>query len=156
MRATDRVVDAGFRALNGLHRGVLRVTGGRIGGRAFGMEVVELETVGRRSGRTHVATLTVPVADGDTLVLVASKGGDDRDPDWLRNLIAEPRVVVRRRAGRVEMTARVASAEERAALWPRVVAAYRHYASYQRRSAREIPIVLVTPRAGDEGPPRIP
>jgi deazaflavin-dependent oxidoreductase (nitroreductase family) len=151
--ASPRVVDAGFRALNALHRGVLRVSGGRVGGRAFGMEVVELETVGRRTGRPHVATLTVPVVEGTTLVLVASKGGDDRGPDWLMNLLAQPRVVVTRRGQRASMSARVATPEERSTLWPQVVASFRFYASYQRRAAREIPLVICTLDAGD-GPDR--
>lgn len=109
------------------------------------MEIIELETVGRRSGRRHVAMLTVPVVQGSTLVLVASKGGDDRDPDWFKNLVAHPRVLVARRGRTEVMTARVATAEERTALWPHVVASYHSYDSYQRRSAREIPLVLVTP-----------
>lgn len=150
MTIPPRLVDAGFRALNAFHRSVLRVSGGRVGDRAFGMQVIELETVGRRTGRRHVATLTVPVVQGSTLVLVASKGGDDRDPDWLRNLLAQPRVVVTRRGDRAAMTARVATAEERSSLWPQVVASYRSYASYQRRSAREIPLVLCAPDAGDD------
>lgn len=149
MTVSPRLVDAGFRALNAVHRGFLRASGGRVGGRAFGMPVVELETVGRRTGRPHVATLTVPVVLGSTLVLVASKGGDDRDPDWLRNLLAQPRVVVTRRGERVGMTARVATPEERSSLWPRVVASYRSYASYQRRSAREIPLVICAPDDND-------
>lgn len=154
--APARLVDAGFRALNAFHRRVLRLTGGRVGSRAFGMEVVELETVGRRSGSPHVATLTVPVSDGPALVLVASKWGDDRDPDWLRNILADGRVVVTRRRRREEMSARVATAEERDALWPRVVAAYRPYAAYQRRAAREIPLVVCEPRGADPAAPAHP
>ncbi len=154
MKVSPRLADVGFRLLNGVHRGVVRASGGRVGGRAFGMEIVELETIGRRSGRPHVAMLTVPVVDGSTLVLVASKGGDDRDPDWLRNLIAQPDVVVTRRDGRHVMAARVATSDERASLWPRVVASYHSYASYQRRSAREIPLVICSPRSdvGSVGP----
>ena len=59
-------------------------------GSAFGMPVVELHTVGRKSGQPRSTMLTAPVTEGDRVVLVASKGGDDRDPDWYRNLIAHP------------------------------------------------------------------
>ncbi len=137
-------IDRGFKALNAFHHTVLRVSRGRLGARAFGMEVIELTTVGRRTGRPHRTTLTVPVGDTHRVVLVASKGGDDRDPDWYRNILAHGDVEVLRGGNRHEMSARPASAEERAALWPQVVAAYRPYASYQRRSSREIPLVVCT------------
>jgi len=65
-------------------------TGGQVLGSVFGMPVVELHTVGRKSGQPRSTMLTAPVIEGDRVVLVASKGGDDRDPDWYRNLIAHP------------------------------------------------------------------
>jgi deazaflavin-dependent oxidoreductase (nitroreductase family) len=145
VNVSPRLVDAGFRALNAFHRAVVRLSGGHVGRRALGMEIIELVTVGRRSGRPRSTMLTVPVIDGDALVLVASKGGDDRDPDWFKNLVATPRVEVQRRGERIAMTARVASAEESERLWPRVVATYRGYDSYRRRAARTIPLVVCTP-----------
>ncbi|MHB1969239.1 MAG: nitroreductase/quinone reductase family protein, partial [Acidimicrobiales bacterium] len=94
MRAPPRLRDAGFRALNRFHRCVVRLSGGRLGRRAFGMDVIELHTIGARTGLARTTLLTVPVRDGDTLIVVASKGGDDRDPQWLRNLLARPEVDV--------------------------------------------------------------
>lgn len=146
MRPPPRLTDAGFRLLNVVHRGVLRASGGRLGSRAFGMPAVALHTVGRRTGRPRTTMLTAPVVDGDRLVLVASKGGDDRDPDWLKNLVAHPEIEVDLRGERRPMVARVATPEESAALWPRVVAAYGPYAGYRRRSARDIPLVICEPR----------
>ncbi|MFI5034779.1 MAG: nitroreductase/quinone reductase family protein [Acidimicrobiales bacterium] len=151
MELSPRVVDLGFRSLNVLHRAIVWVSAGRLGRRAFGMDVVELATVGRRTGRPHVTLLTVPVVEGDALVLVASKGGDDRDPDWLKNLIEHPTVEVTRGGVRRAMYARLASSAEYASLWPQVVASYRHYDSYRRRAARPIPLVICTPR-GAESP----
>jgi deazaflavin-dependent oxidoreductase (nitroreductase family) len=139
------VVDRGFRWLNSFHRGVVALTRGRLGRRAFGMEIIELITVGRRSSRPHSTMLTVPVIDGDALVLVASKGGDHRDPDWLKNIVANPMVRVTLRSRSIDMHARVASGEEHAQLWPRVVARYSHYENYQRRAGREIALVICTP-----------
>ncbi len=146
------VRDLGFRALNALHGAVLRSTRGRWGASAFGMPVVELQTTGRRSGHPHRTLLTVPVVDGDTLILVASKGGDTRHPDWYRNLVHDGSVVVTRGGERLLMRARVATAEERQRWWPLVIAAYRPYGSYQRRAQRDVPLVLCQPAADDLGP----
>jgi deazaflavin-dependent oxidoreductase (nitroreductase family) len=146
MRRNNSLVDVGFRALNLFHHSVDRATGGRLGRRAFGMPVIDLFTTGRRSGATRVTMLTVPVIEDGRLVLVASKGGDDRDPDWYRNLLAHPEVEVTLEGERRAFHARPASAQEKTALWPRVTAAYRPYARYQRRSRRDIPLVICEPR----------
>jgi len=139
------MVDVGFKALNVFHRFVARATGGRVGRRAFGMPVIDLYSVGRRTGVTHVTMLTVPVVDDGCLVVVASKGGDDRDPDWFRNLLVHPDIEVAIDGERRRYRARVATSEEKVVLWPRVTAAYRPYASYQRRSRRDIPLVICEP-----------
>ena len=146
MSARSTAIDLGFKLLNGTHRFVIRVSGGRVGLRALGMEVVELETVGRVSGQRRATLLTSPISSADTVVLVASKGGDDRDPDWLRNLLAHPDVVVTRRGTRWPMRARIASDGEAVALWPQAIAVYGPYRSYQRRAKREIPLVICEPR----------
>jgi deazaflavin-dependent oxidoreductase (nitroreductase family) len=146
MNRRQRVVDVGFKALNAVHRAVLRLSGDRVGGSAFGMSAVELHTIGRRSGRERVTMLTAPVVDGDRIVLVASKGGDDRDPDWFLNAVAHPEVELRIRGEHRLVRARTATAEERAELWPRVVAAYKGYANYQQRTKRDIPLVICEPR----------
>ena len=142
------MTDWGFRVLNAFHRSVLRVSAGRLGSHAYGADMVELVTTGRRSGHEHSTMLLVPIRDGKNLVLVASKGGDQRDPDWLKNLVANPRVRVSAASTSVEMTARIATPDERAFWWPRVVARYHRYEEYQRRAAREIPLVICQPRDG--------
>lgn len=146
MNVRQTVVDLGFKASNKVHRAVLRMSGGRMLGSAFGMPVVELHTVGRRSGRHFTTMLTAPVVDVDRVILVASKGGNDRDPDWYRNLVAHPDIELTMAGRRRPMRARKASSDESAELWPRVVAAYRGYGGYQRRSARDIPLVICEPR----------
>ena len=111
--------------------------------------MLELTTTGRRSGRPHAVMLTAPVHEGDTLVVVASRGGDDRHPSWFLNLQDHPEVeVVFGGRPRCSMRARVASASEREALWPRVTAAYGGYAAYQRKTRRQIPLVLLEPAEG--------
>lgn len=139
--------DLKFRILNRAHRFVLRASRGRLGWRLLGMEVVALTTTGRRSGEPRTVMLTSPVQPGDAVVVVASRGGDEKHPAWFLNLRDDPRVQVSRR-GRppVPMTARIADPEEHERVWPQVVARYRPYQSYQRHAGREIPLVFLEPR----------
>jgi deazaflavin-dependent oxidoreductase (nitroreductase family) len=146
MTLPQSLADIGMKAISQAHRAILRLTGGRVLGSAFGMPAVELHTVGRKSGRPRSTILTAPVIDGDRVVLVASKGGDDRDPDWYRNLLAHPEIELTMAGRRRPMLARRASAAEKAELWPRVVAAYAGYGGYQRRTERDIPLVICEPR----------
>ena len=138
--------DTLFVGINAFHRTLLRVSGGRVGRSLAGMPVVVLETTGRKSGETRRTMLTAPVVDGDTVVLVASYGGDSRHPAWYLNLSAKPDVTIEMGGERREMSARTATAEEKAALWPRIVKSYRGYAGYQKRTDRDIPVVLLSPR----------
>jgi deazaflavin-dependent oxidoreductase (nitroreductase family) len=140
--------DLQLKAMNTVHRGLLRLSGGRLGWRTAGMMVIELTTTGRKSGQPHTVMLTSPVQQGDAIVVVASRGGDDHHPSWFLNLNADPdvEVVVGGKAKR-SMRARVANPDERAALWPKVTAAYRGYAGYQAKTAREIPLVMLEPAA---------
>ncbi len=146
MNLQQQLADIGLKTMSRVHRVILRGTGGRVLNSALGMQVVELHTVGRKSGLPRSTMLTAPVVDGQRIVLVASKGGDDRDPDWYRNLMAHPDAEVTVDGQRRPVRARRASAEEKAELWPRVVAAYGGYAGYQRRTQRDIPLVLCDPR----------
>ena len=140
------LADISMKTMSRVHRTIVHLTGGQVLGSAFGMPVVELHTVGRKSGRPRSTMLTAPVVDGDRVVLVASKGGDDRDPDWYRNLLADPDIELTLAGRRRPMRARRASPEEKAELWPQVVAAYQGYGSYQGRTERDIPLIICEPR----------
>lgn len=146
MNPRQYLTDAGFRTLNLIHRSIVHVTGGWVGGSGLGMPVVELHTVGRKTGLPRSTMLTAPVVEGDRVVLVASKGGDRRDPDWYRNLLAQPEIELTMAGRRRPMRAREASPAEKAELWPRVLAAHRGYGDYQRRSGRDIPLLICEPR----------
>lgn len=146
MSAKQSLTDAGFRTLNIFHQFVVRATHGRVGRRAFGMPVVELRTIGRTTGRTRATLLTAPVVEEGRVILVASKGGDDRDPDWFKNIEAHPDVELTLNGERRAMRARRASEDEAALLWPKVVSIYKPYATYRRRAARAIPLVVCEPR----------
>lgn len=141
----NKLVDLGFKVMNGVHRGLLAATGGRFPRSLLGMAPVELRTIGRKSGQMRTTMLASPLHDDTRVVLVASKGGDDRDPQWYRNLSANPDVEVVIDGDTRKMRARTASPEEKAALWPDVVAAYKYYDSYQRRADRDIPVVICEP-----------
>ncbi|HKA83233.1 MAG TPA: nitroreductase family deazaflavin-dependent oxidoreductase [Acidimicrobiales bacterium] len=138
--------DVFFKGMNSVHRAVLKVTGGRFGRDVAAMPVVELTTTGRKSGRPHTVLLTSPVRDGDAIVVVASRGGDDHHPAWFLNLRANPDVEAKvgKESSR-KMRARVAEPDERARLWPEVVAKYKGYGNYQAKTQREIPLVLLEP-----------
>jgi deazaflavin-dependent oxidoreductase (nitroreductase family) len=146
MSLKQSLADIRLKAMSRAHRMVLRVTGGRVLSSPLGMPAVELHTVGRNSGRSRSTMLTAPVIDGERVVLIASKGGDDRDPDWYRNLMAHPEIELTMAGRRRPMLARRASAAEKAELWPRVVAAYKGYGTYQSRTQRDIPLVICEPR----------
>ena len=139
------VADVLLKSTSTAHRKILGLTGGKVGSQLLGMPAVMLETRGRKSGAPRRTMLTAPVLDGGRIVLVASKGGDDRDPDWYRNLVADPEVKVTVHGTTQPMRARVASAEEKAELWPRIVSKYKGYAGYQRRTTRDIPVVICEP-----------
>jgi len=83
--------DVGGKVMSRTHQAILKLSGGRILHSAFGMPVVELHTIGRTTGKHRTTMLASPLQDDDRIVLVASKGGDDRDPEWYRNLTANPR-----------------------------------------------------------------
>jgi deazaflavin-dependent oxidoreductase (nitroreductase family) len=121
------LADVGFKTMNLSHRAILWVSGGRAVTSFSGMPVVQLGVAGRRSGLRRTILLTAPVFDDDRVVLVGSKGGDDRDPEWFRNLAANPDVdITELRTGETrQVRARVASADEKAELWPKIVAAYK-------------------------------
>jgi deazaflavin-dependent oxidoreductase (nitroreductase family) len=138
--------DLALKAMNAIHRLVLGATRGRLGWEAAGMPVVELTTTGRRSGQPRSVMLTSPVQEGQVIVVVASRGGDDAHPSWFLNLRDNPAVEVALKGGpKRPMRARIADPQERARLWPLVVADHKNYAGYQTRTSREIPLVLLEP-----------
>lgn len=136
--------DFALKAMNTVHRTILAVSGGRLGWRAGGMPVLELITTGRKSGEPRAVMLTSPVQEDEKWVIVASRGGDDQHPAWFLNIQANPKVQVRLRGGALqEMSATIANPAERARLWDAVVATYPHYGSYQKKTEREIPLVIL-------------
>jgi deazaflavin-dependent oxidoreductase (nitroreductase family) len=123
---------------------VYRRSGGRLWNTVKGAPVLLLDHVGRKSGQARTAPLLY-MQDGDRLVIVASRGGSEATPAWWLNLKASPTTTVQVGRERRTVTARQASTEEKAELWPRLVQMYSDYAVYARRTSRDIPVVILTP-----------
>lgn len=109
-----------------------------------GSSILLLTTTGRRSGEPRTTPL-IYGRDGDAYVVVASKGGADEPPGWYVNLQERPDVEIQVLGERLRARARTATAEERPRLWDQMVGHWQHYDEYQRKTTREIPIVLLEP-----------
>ncbi|HUG32611.1 MAG TPA: nitroreductase family deazaflavin-dependent oxidoreductase [Acidimicrobiia bacterium] len=136
--------DSSVRRWSSFHALLYRLTGGRVGRRLVGNDMLLLTTRGHETGNDHTVPLLF-LRDGTRLVVVASYGGRPDHPTWYHNLVAEPKVTVRLGAKQMRMTTRTADPDEREVWWPRVVAAYDGYATYQSRTGREIPVVFLEP-----------
>src|SRR3712207_1078983 len=129
---------------SGAHTGVYRATGGKLFGRMGKSPILLLNTVGRKSGKKRTAPLLY-VMDGEDFVIIASKGGAPTPPAWYLNLRVNPeaRVEVGDREGRVG--AEEADREEKARLWQKMVEMYPAYDDYQKKTEREIPLLILHP-----------
>ena len=137
--------DRMLKTMNGIHRMILGVTRGKAGWTAGKMPVLELTTLGRKSGEPRSCLLTSPLQENGEIVIVASRGGDDHHPAWYLNLLETPQVQVSYKgAPHKIMTARTANTQERARMWPIVAGAYKGYAGYQEKTSREIPLVILS------------
>ncbi len=138
--------DLQLKTMNLVHRVILTASFGKLGWAAMGMPVVELTTIGRKSGQPRTTMLTSPLQEGDKTIIVASRGGDDHHPAWFLNLRDHPEVEVRI-GGKPKqpMNARIADPAERADLWTKLTAAHQNYADYQSGTDREIPVVILEP-----------
>ncbi len=139
------LVRSATRYLGALHRLLYRVSGGRIGGRIWDLPVVLLTTTGRRSGKLRTVPLC-SLRDGDDVVVIASYGGLDQPPAWWLNLEASPDAELVTGRERRAVTARNADPAERTRLWAELTARAPGYLDYERRTSREIPVVILQPR----------
>lgn len=128
----------------GTHVAVYRASKGKVFGKMGKVRICLLTTTGRRSNLPRTTPLvTFPHENG--LVVIASNGGQDRYPAWYHNLRQEPEVTVQMGDEVRPMTARTATPEERAEIWPRVVAQAKNFGSYEKKTSRVIPVVVLTP-----------
>lgn len=127
------------------HIALYKATGGRVGGHIGKMPVLLLTTTGRKSGKPRTKPLGY-VKDGDDYLLAASNAGNDFFPSWWLNLKANPVAEIQVGSQRLAVNARKASPEERERMFPRFVAVFKGYAGYEKKTDREIPVVILTPQ----------
>lgn len=133
-----------IKAMTRVHVFLHRLTGGRLFNKLAEDEVCFVRMTGAKSGRTlTVPLMYVPHQEG--VLLVASQGGAPRNPVWYGNLVKHPDVEVSHRGRRMKLRARLATAEEKPALWPVCDRHYAPYAEYRKRTDRDIPIFVCEP-----------
>jgi deazaflavin-dependent oxidoreductase (nitroreductase family) len=128
---------------SGAHAGVYRATGGKLFGRMGKSPILLLNTVGRKSGKKRTSPLLY-VMDGEDFIVIASKGGAPTHPAWYLNLMANPEATVEVGDREVHVKGEVADPEEKVRLWQKMVEMYPTYDAYQRKTEREIPLLLLT------------
>jgi F420H(2)-dependent quinone reductase len=143
--ARERLFRIGLRSASVVHRALYRLTGGRVVGRVWNLEILLLTTTGRKSGAARTTPLCY-FPDGEDLVVVASNGGKDWYPDWWLNLMNDPRATVEIGRTRRRVVARAATPDERSRLWGALTARAPGYLEYERRTSREIPLGLLRPQ----------
>lgn len=121
-----------------------RATDGAEGHDWEGTHTLLLTTRGRKSGEERTTPL-IYGRDGDSFLIVASKGGADDPPAWFLNLSAEPEVELQVKGDRFKAHARTATPEEKPPLWETMVAEWPSYNDYQRQTERQIPVVVLEP-----------
>jgi deazaflavin-dependent oxidoreductase (nitroreductase family) len=119
-----------------------RATDGAEGHDWEGTQTLLLTTTGRKSGDQRTTPLIYAPA-GDSYTVIASKGGSDEPPGWYLNLSDNPEVEVQVKGDRFKARARTASAEEKPELWLRMTAEWPSYDDYQKKTDREIPVVIL-------------
>jgi F420H(2)-dependent quinone reductase len=136
---------AAFQQFTKVHVAAYRLGGGRLLPAPLGgSTTVLVDQVGRRSG-TKRTTPLLYLADGEDLVVVASKGGSHKHPAWWLNLREMTETTIQIGGDRRRVKVRQASAAERERLWPQVISIWPDYAKYQERTEREIPLGILSP-----------
>jgi deazaflavin-dependent oxidoreductase (nitroreductase family) len=127
-----------------VHTWLYRTTGGKVGHSAGKITNLLLTTKGRRSGEARTVALAY-MADGEDFVVVASNGGADRHPAWWLNLRHDPHATVEVGSKKLGVSAREATPDEHARLWPALKAVNPFYANYEQITERRIPVVVLHP-----------
>ncbi len=122
-----------------------RLTGGALGGRMMGQNVLLLTTLGRRSGKERVTPVNY-YRDGENYFLVGTNWGKPVQASWYLNLMHRPSAVIQVKRKTLAVTARPADEDEYARWWPHVTSLNPFYPRYQAQTRRRIPIVVLTPQ----------
>jgi len=121
-----------------------RANDGRVGGNFEGKTLLLLHTTGAKSGQERINPLAC-VKDGNRLVVIASKGGSDTNPDWYYNVTAHPHITVEFGTEKFQAQATVADEPERTRLYDQMITVMPGFDGYRRKTARVIPVIVLTP-----------
>jgi F420H(2)-dependent quinone reductase len=133
-----------FRLFTSVHVALYRLTGGRIGGSMRRGGILLLTTVGRKTGKKRTIPLGYITDDGN-YVIVGSNAGLNQHPAWYFNLQNHPKVMLQINADEIPANAKIPDPEEYKRLWTKLIAILPGYANYQKRTTREIPLVILQP-----------
>ena len=120
------------------------VSGGRIGGKMGKVPVLLLTTTGRKTGKQRTLPL-VYIMDDSNYVITASAGGVDKHPGWFFNIRSNPQATIQVKDKHIQVTAEIAEPEKKSELWSRLVEVAPNFAGYEKRTSREIPMVILHP-----------
>ena len=122
-----------------------RANGGKAGGMFEGMPLVLVHNVGAKSGKEYVTPL-VYLADGDDIVIFASKAGAPENPGWYHNLKAEPNVSIEVGDQKLDALATEATGDERDRLYSAQEAEQPQFSGYAEKTDRKIPVIVLSPK----------
>ena len=120
------------------------VSGGRIGGKMGKVPVLLLTTTGRKTGKKRTLPL-IYIMDGSAYVITASAGGADKNPGWFFNIRSNPQATIQVKDKHIKVMAEIAGQEKKSELWARLVEVAPNFAGYEKRTSREIPMVILHP-----------
>jgi len=120
------------------------VSGGRIGGKIGKLPVLLLTATGRKTGKQRTLPLGYIMDDSD-YVITASAGGADKNPGWFFNIRSNPQATIQVKDAHIKVKAEVAGQEKKSELWARLVEVAPNFAGYEKRTSREIPMVILHP-----------
>jgi deazaflavin-dependent oxidoreductase (nitroreductase family) len=123
---------------------IYHLTKGRLGNRMGGQSVLLLRTIGRKSGKSYVTSLSY-YREANTYLVVASNWGKEAHPDWFHNLMQHPYTTIQVGSILTQVEAHQAQGEEYSRLWEVVTSQNKQYPQYQKSMKRQIPIVVLTP-----------
>jgi F420H(2)-dependent quinone reductase len=133
-------------AFTSLHVSLYRLTNGAIGGKLAGTTQLILTTTGRKSGQKRDTPLQYNI-DGDRFIVMASNSGAPKHPAWFLNLQANPQAQIQMGAKKLTVNAHEATGDERTRIWDQITSTHQNFADYQKRTTRQIPVVILTPIA---------
>ena len=120
-----------------------RANAGKVGGQFKGAPLLILHTRGAMSGKTRVNPVMYHDLDDRRVAVFASKGGAPTNPDWYHNLLTNPRATVELGTETFDVTATVARDGDRRRIWATQKQRYPAFAEYERKTKREIPVVIL-------------